>query len=202
MLALVGLAADVYRGKLRHAEADGAWCHTVTGLLPLTSVRSGGAGPPGLARRLDYVTEGSVPSTTLSKITAGLAGVTGTSSAGISVFAVLRMTQAHAVPPVAWIALVASAVTTVLLGGLGLVLEFKLRKLDAVARHAEAQSEAELKKIRFEAHRVLLEKAAGEPQNAQSYRDLILADALYLSVEQNGTQPADKTHGQLYSTGP
>ena len=47
-------------------------------------------------------------------------------------------------------------------------------------------------------YRVLVEKSAGEPGSAADYRDLILADALHLAVEQNSVRPADRTHGQLY----
>ena len=35
-------------------------------------------------------------------------------------------------------------------------------------------------------YRVPIEKSAGEPGSATDYRDLILADALHLAVEQNG----------------
>lgn len=47
-------------------------------------------------------------------------------------------------------------------------------------------------------YRVMLEKSATDPANAASYSELIKALALYLSVEQNGAQPADQTHRRLY----
>jgi hypothetical protein len=139
-----------------------------------------------------------VPSTTLGKIAAGIAGATGTGSAGVSVFAVFRMSSAHDVPDGMWVALVALAAATGLVSSLGLILEYRLRKLDIEARSKEAQSAAELRKAYQEIHRAVLEKAAGEPGSADSYREIILANALYLSVEQNGVQLADKTHQHLY----
>jgi hypothetical protein len=142
-----------------------------------------------------------VPSTTLGKITAGIAGATGTSSAGVSAFAVFRMSSAHAVPGGIWAALVALAAATGLVSSLGLILEYQLRKLDIGARAKQAQSAAELRKAYLEIHRTVLEKAASEPASADSYREIIIANALYLSVEQNGVQPADKTHEHLYGLG-
>lgn len=135
-----------------------------------------------------------MPSTTLGRITAGVAGTAGTSSIGVSAFATIRMASAHAVPAGIWLALAALAAAAALTGSLGLILEYRLRKL-------EAQSATELKKARLDMHRTVLEKAAGEPGSAQSYRELILADALYLSVEQNGAQLTDKTHEHLYGPG-
>jgi hypothetical protein len=114
--------------------------------------------------------------------------------AGLSGFAVFRMASAHAVPGGVWATAVALAVVTALTGCLGLVLEYRIRKL-------ELQSSTDLRKARLDMHRTLLEKAAGEPGSAQNYRDLILADALYLSVKQNGAQLTDKAHQHLYGQG-
>ena len=139
-----------------------------------------------------------MPSTTPGKIAAGIAGATGTGSAGVSALAVFRMSSAHDVPNGMWVALVALAAATGLVSSLGLILEYRLRKLDIEARSKEAQSAAELRKAYQEIHRTVLEKAAGEPGSADSYREIILANALYLSVEQNGVQLADKTHQYLY----
>jgi hypothetical protein len=46
--------------------------------------------------------------------------------------------------------------------------------------------------------RVLLEKAAAEPANSQHYRELLLADAIYCAVLENGLRPTDRTHGELF----
>lgn len=137
-------------------------------------------------------------STSLGKIAVGIAGTTGTSGLGVTGFAVLRMTSAHAVPGGVWAALATLGVATALAGPLGLILEYRLRKLDLEERGKEAQSAADLQNARLEMHRIVLEKAAGEPGSAQSYRELILADALHLSVEQNGARLADRTHMHLY----
>jgi hypothetical protein len=65
-------------------------------------------------------------------------------------------------------------VATALISCLGTLLDYRLNKFAA-----------ELQKERLAAHRTMLEKAACEPASADNCRKLILANALYLSVEQN-----------------
>lgn len=142
-----------------------------------------------------------MPSTTLGKIATGIAGTTGTGSLGVSAFAVFRITSAHSVPSGVWVALVALGAATAVVSSLGLVLEYMLKKLEVEAQNKEAELDQELKRVRLEMHKTVLEKAAGEPGSAANYRELIIADALYLAVEQNGAQPADRTHGHLYGRG-
>lgn len=137
---------------------------------------------------------GPVSSTTLGKIATGIAGTTGTGSLGVSIFAVFRMTSAHGVPGGVWAALVALAAATAVVSSLGLVLEYNLKKLEVEAQSKKAERDQELKKARLEIHKTVLEKAAREPGSAASYRELIIADALYVAVEQNGAQPVDPTH--------
>lgn len=134
-----------------------------------------------------------MPSTTLGKIATGIAGTTGTSSLGVSAFAVFRMTSAHTVPGGVWAALVALGAATAVVSCLGLVLEYMLKKLEIEVQDKEAQRDQELKRTRLEMHKTVLEKAAAEPGSAASYCELIIADALYLAVEQNGARPADLT---------
>jgi len=142
-----------------------------------------------------------VLSTTIGKIAAGIAGTTGTSSLGVSAFAVFRMTPGRVVPGGIWAALVVLSAATAVVSCLWLVLEYMLKKLEVEVRNKEAQLNQELKRTRLEIHRAVMEKAAGGPGSAASYRELIIADALYLAVEQNGSQPADLTHGHLYGRG-
>jgi hypothetical protein len=139
-----------------------------------------------------------VLSTTVGKIAAGTAGVTGTGSLGITVAALARMASAHTVPTGVWVGLAALTAATVSLAGLVLIFDYRLGRLEIAARADEVRSQAELEKIRLETYRVLVEKSAARPKNAASYRDLILADALHQAVE-NGLLPADQTHGQLYT---
>jgi hypothetical protein len=143
------------------------------------------------------VEEHPVPAANLGKIVAGIAGTAGTGSVGISGFVLFRLASAHVVLGGAWAAAAAVALpaAAVLAGCLALVLQYRLRKL-------ELRADADQKKQRLDVHGTLLEKAAGEPANAQSYRDLIIAEALYLSVEQNGAQLTDKAHQHLYGHGP
>ncbi len=142
-----------------------------------------------------------MPATTLGKIATGIAGTTGTSSLGVSAFAVFRMASAHTVPGGVWAALVALGAATAVVSSLGLVLEYMLRRLEIEGRNIEVQLGQELKRTRLEMHKTVLEKAAAEPGTAASYCELIIADALFVSVEQNGAQPADLTHGHPHRGG-
>jgi hypothetical protein len=140
-----------------------------------------------------------VLSTTAGKITAGIAGITGTGSLGATAAALARIASAHPVPPGIWVVLASLWAATVMVAGLGLVLDYCRAKLEIAARDREARSRAELQGARLAMYRTVIEKSAGEPGSAADYRGLILADALHLAVEQNGVRPADRTHGQLYS---
>jgi len=142
-----------------------------------------------------------VPLTT-RKIAAGIAGVTGTGSLGVTAAALVRTANAHAVPGGIWVLLVALSAATVIVAGLGLVLDYRRDRLEIAIRDQEARSRAELQDARLAMYQTLIEKSAGEPGSAANYRDLILADALHLAVEQNGVQPTDRTHGQLYGPAP
>lgn len=137
-------------------------------------------------------------STTVGKISAGAAGITGTGSLGITAAALSRVASARTVPPGVWIGLAALTAATVSLAGLGLILDYQLGRLEITARADGARSQMDLEKTRLETYRVLIEKSAGQPEDAASYRDLILADALHQAVE-NGLLPADQTHGRLYT---
>jgi hypothetical protein len=142
-------------------------------------------------------------STAVGKIAAGITGMTGTGCLGVTAVAVSRITGGRAVPAGMWVALAAlMAVTAVVVAGLGLVLDYLRGKLEIDAQAREAESLAELRRARLEMYRTIVEKSAGEAESAERYRLLILADALHLSVEQNGVRPADRTHGQLYGTQP
>ena len=127
-----------------------------------------------------------------------IAGVTGTGSLGVIATALIRTASAHAAPTAIWIVLAALSAATVLVAGLSLVLNYRRDRLEIAARAEDARAQAERKRSRLEMYQTLVEKAAGELASAASYRDLILADALHLAVEQNGTRPADRTHGRLY----
>jgi len=90
-----------------------------------------------------------------------------------------------------WVVMAVLAAVTAGVASLGLILNYWQKKL-------EIESAAELEKNRQEMYRSVLEKSAGEPASAGSYRELIIADALHLAVERNGVRPTDRTHGQLY----
>ena len=150
--------------------------------------------PNGAAwARWPSLSEGGGPVSS-TKIAAGIAGTTGTGSLGVSVFAVSRMTSAHGVPGGVWAALVALGAATAVVSSLALVLGYMLKKLEVESQNKKAELDQELKKARLEIHKTVLEKAAVKPGSAASYRELIIADALYIAVEQNGAQPADPTH--------
>ncbi len=138
--------------------------------------------------------------TTTDKIAAGIAGMTGTGSLGVTIAAATRLSSAHAVPTGVWVALVSLSAATVVVAGLRLVLDYLRASLEIAAQAAEVRSRAAFEDSRLAMYRTLVEKSAGEPASAASYRELIIADALHMAVEREGVQPADRTHGQLYGT--
>jgi hypothetical protein len=75
-----------------------------------------------------------VPPTTAGKIATGIAGVTGTSSLGITAAALTRIASAQAVPTGIWIVLAWLSTATVAVAGLGLVLDYERAKLEITAR--------------------------------------------------------------------
>jgi hypothetical protein len=95
--------------------------------------------------------------------TGRIAGLTGTGTLGFSAAFLARLAWGHDVPTGMWAVLAA----TIAVAGLGLVLDYRREQ------------------TRLAVYKVLLEKSAGEPASAASYRTLILADALHLAVEQN-----------------
>jgi hypothetical protein len=130
-----------------------------------------------------------VLSVSTAKVAAGIAGTTGTSGLGIIGLAMVRLYSGHPVPDGLWAVSASLVVATALISCLGVFLDYRLKKFAA-----------ELQKERLATHRMMVEKAACEPGSAEDYRKLILADALYVSVEQNGSQPMDQTHAQLYGS--
>jgi hypothetical protein len=116
----------------------------------------------------------------------------------VTIFALLRVTPSAAAAGSVWIAVAALGGAAALLGTVKIMVEYRLRKMDAELRGKQAQTAAELQKIRLEIHRAVVEKAAGEPASARSYRELIIADALHLAVEQNGAQLSGPAHTWLY----
>jgi len=139
-----------------------------------------------------------VPATTPGKIIAAVAGTAGTGTAGLSIFLLSRIGSARTISAATWAAPAILAATTVLVTCLGLILEYRLRRLEAGHRHQEAQSALDLQKTQHDIYRAVMQKATGEPASVQNYRDLLIAGALYLSVEQNGAQLTDKSHAHLY----
>jgi hypothetical protein len=128
-----------------------------------------------------------VPSLSTGKVAVGIAGTTGTSGLGVIGVAAARLYSGHPVQDGLWAVSASLMLATALISCLSIILDYRLKKLAA-----------ELRKERLATHRMMLEKAACEPSSAENYRKLILADALYLSVEQNGSQPVDRTHALLY----
>jgi hypothetical protein len=124
----------------------------------------------------------------------GIAGATGTSSLGVTAFGILHAASAYQLPGGVWLALIATNVVTALVSSIALVLKYKINKMTIEARMKEAQGAAELQGARQEMHRIVLEKAACEPASASAYRELIIADAVHLSVEQGPSALLDRTH--------
>jgi hypothetical protein len=136
------------------------------------------------------------------KIAAGIVGSTGAGGLGTMGLAVARAASGHTVPVGLWLVSAALVTAAALISSLSLMLDYWLKKLAVQAQEKRFAAAAELQKERLTLHRIVLEKAAGEPGNAASYRQLIIADALHLSVEQNGARLADRTHERLYGPVP
>jgi hypothetical protein len=132
---------------------------------------------------------------TVGKLAAGIAGTAGAGSMGVLAEVLSRFAAARAVPPAMWAVLAGLVGATAVVAALALLLDYQRQKL-------EIQSSAELAKTRQAIYRPLLEKSAADPASAASYRELIIADALHLAVEQNGELPAGQTHHHLLGEGP
>ena len=100
-----------------------------------------------------------------------------------------RIASAQAVPTGIWAVLAWLSATTVAVAGLSLVLDYERAKLEIEARVGVVRSRADLERARLMVYRGLVEKSAEAAGTAASYRDLVLADALHLAVEQNDVRP-------------
>lgn len=136
--------------------------------------------------------------TTAGKFTAGIAGMTGAGSLGLTTTVVARIASVHAIPAEIWAVLALLSVTTAVVAGLGLVLDYECAKLALDVQAGTARLRADLERDRMAAYRGLVEKSTDAAGDVSSFRDLLLADALHLAVEQNGVRPTDRTHGRLY----
>lgn len=141
-------------------------------------------------------------SVSVGRVAVGVAGTAGTGGLGTGGLAVTQVISGHTAPTGLWLVSAALVMAAAAISCLGLTLEYRLKKLAAESQDRQATAGAELQKERLAIHRTVLEKAAGEPGSAASYRELIIADALHLSVEQNGSRLADRTHGRLYGPPP
>jgi hypothetical protein len=158
--------------------------------------------PPGsserpMAQARSSPASGRVPSRRASKLVAQLAGTTG--GLGVLVVTCLRVTALRGVPAEMWVALTALIITTTAVTALALTLEYKRKKLEIAAAVRAKELDVDLEKTRLNGYLDLQHRAASDPDHAQAYCHLIEVDALHQSVE-NGTQPTDQTHGQLYGT--
>jgi hypothetical protein len=145
-----------------------------------------------------------MPLITARRFATGLASTTGLGSLTALVFTLIRVAAQHPVPRDLWIALIILIVVTGVVSAFALFLDFWVKKLEIQSRDKEAAVAVELQKARLELDKMrtegyldLLAKLSGDSGHAEASIDLIKADALHLSVE-NGTRPADRTHGHLY----
>lgn len=136
--------------------------------------------------------------TTRGKIAAAVAGLTGTGSLGVTAAALARLASASDVPTGIWVALVSLSAATVMVGALGLILDHLRTCQEIALQTMEARSRAARQGFRLAMYQALIQKSAEQPASAAWYRELIIADALHLAVEQGGVQPNDRTHGQLF----
>jgi hypothetical protein len=136
----------------------------------------------------------------LGRITIGMAGATGTSGFGLAACRI----ASHGGAAEAWVVLTASFVTTGLVATLGLILNYRLGKLALQAQAASARHGADLRRMRLEIQRSILDRIQEGTKGAKAYRTMATADALYLSVEQQVTMASttDRPPGRDISAKP
>jgi hypothetical protein len=131
----------------------------------------------------------------LSRITIGMARATGTGGLGFTAF---RMALGHGGTAGTCVVFTASFLMTGLVAALGLVLNYRLGKLTIQAQTASAERSANLRRMRLELQRSVLDKVQEGTKGAEAYQEVTTADALYLSIEQN-TAVANTTTPSLLS---
>ena len=88
----------------------------------------------------------------------------------------------HAVPTATWVMIAALIAMPVLVACLGLVVGYRLRKL-------EVESATDLEKARQEMYRALLVESATAAISSADHRELINADTMHLLAERSDAQP-------------
>lgn len=112
----------------------------------------------------------------LGLITIGIAGAAGTSGIGIMAS---RLASGQGSTMDTCLVLATSFITTSLIAALGLILNYRLRKLALQARASAAQRSADLRITRLELQRAILEKIHDGTKAAHAYQKMTAADALY-----------------------
>jgi hypothetical protein len=96
-----------------------------------------------------------MPSMTVGKITAGITGMTGVGSLGVTTTAVAGIASARAVPDGMWAVLALLSMATALVAGLGLVLDYECAKVALREQAGTARLRADLERDRKPRNRVM-----------------------------------------------
>jgi hypothetical protein len=116
----------------------------------------------------------------LGRVTVGMAGLTGTSGLGFTAF---RMASDRSGIAETCIVLTTSFVMAGLVAALGIVFNYRLGKLTLQVQAASAERGDDLRRMRLELQRLILDKIQEGTKGAQAYLTMVTADALYLSTE-------------------
>ena len=130
----------------------------------------------------------------LGQITVGMAGLTGTSGLGFTAF---RLASGRSGIAETCIVLMTSVGMAGFVAALGIVLNYRIGKLTVQAQAASAKRDDDLRQMRLELQRSILEKVQEGTKGAQAYLTMATADAFYLSAEKSvGPTTAPMPAGQ------
>lgn len=135
-------------------------------------------------------------SVTTGKLAAGIVGLAGAGSLGVTTTGVARIAIVHAASTKIWVVLALLPVTAAVVAGLSLVLDYESAKFALQMQVGVECLRADLERARLDAYLDLIEKSAGAAGTASSYRDLLLTDALHLAVERYSPWSSYQGHGR------
>jgi putative protein kinase ArgK-like GTPase of G3E family len=127
---------------------------------------------------------------TAGKLAVGVTGTAGAGSMGALVEVLVHIATLHAVSTATWVMVAILAAMPVLVACLGLVVGYRLRRL-------EVESAADLEKARQEMYRALLEESAATAISSADHRELIDADTMHLLAERSDIQPNGRSYRRI-----
>jgi hypothetical protein len=165
-----------------------------------------------------HSTEPPAPGTAGPKNTAAAwtAGISGGSGLTVLAYTMARLAAGHAAPAGLWIAFSLLIITALTGCALETILRYKTtaKRIDVDQTRANTEQETargliEIGKIhaqtdreRIDIHRLLIEKAIGEPDKASQYTELSDADTRWNAVDKNQHRPLPNPAKRSLATRP